>query len=94
MARLFLNGDERPRSGIFRKSSVSGVRSRETTCKTPKFSRYWDSTTHKLSREKARKPHSLLWGGMESGGFGGGSPHYGFFLGISPGHIGTDKLTK
>jgi len=39
------------------------------------------------SREKARKPHSLLWGGMASGGLGAVAPHYGFFLGIFTGYI-------
>jgi len=32
------------------------------------------------SREKARKPHSLLWGGMASGGLGAAAPIMAFSL--------------
>jgi len=33
-----------------------------------------------LSREKARNPHSLLWGGMASGGLGAAAPIMAFSL--------------
>jgi len=32
------------------------------------------------SREKARKPHNLLWGGMASGGLGAAAPIMAFSL--------------
>jgi len=45
------------------------------------------------SREKARKPHSLLWGGMASGGLGAAAPLWLFPWNLPWTHR-TDKLTK
>jgi len=36
---------------------------------------------------KSQEAPQLAVGRNGKRGFGGGSPHYGFFLGISPGHI-------
>jgi len=45
------------------------------------------------SGEKARNPHSLLWGEMASGGLGAAAPIMAFSL-ESPLAYQTDKLTK
>jgi len=37
---------------------------------------------------KSQEPPQLAVGRNGKRGFGGGNPHYGFFLGISPGRIG------
>jgi len=41
----------------------------------------------KSSMGKSQESPQLAVGRKGKRGFGGGSPHYGFFQGISPGHI-------
>jgi len=47
--------------------------------------RNWIAEASVGFRGKSQEPPQLAVGTNGKRGFGGGSPHYGFFLGISPG---------